>query len=96
MDDNPVKAIEEARSLPSDTPIKGVLYTSLKAGVWLMRGRLSRTNRPSRRALPYFADFYLNRQKAGGFTTTLVMGSRPMLTSNPTRKHLVSEYSKYT
>jgi hypothetical protein len=33
MDDNPIRAIEEARFLPSDTPVKGVRYTSLKAAV---------------------------------------------------------------
>jgi tetratricopeptide (TPR) repeat protein len=38
MDDNPAKAIEEARSLPSDTPVKGVLYTGLKAGVLIDAG----------------------------------------------------------
>ena len=38
MDDNPTKAIEEARSLPSDTPVKGVLYTGLKAGVLIDAG----------------------------------------------------------
>ena len=38
MDDNPAKAIEEARSLPSDTPVKEVLYTGLKAGVLIDAG----------------------------------------------------------
>ena len=38
MDDNPAKAIEEARSLNSDTPVKGVLYTGLKAGVLIDAG----------------------------------------------------------
>jgi|HubBroStandDraft_5_1064220.scaffolds.fasta_scaffold343765_2 tetratricopeptide (TPR) repeat protein len=38
MDDNPAKAIEEARSLPSDKPVKGVLYIGLKAGVLIDAG----------------------------------------------------------
>lgn len=38
MDIDPVRAIEEARSLPSDSPVKGVLYTSLKAAVLIDAG----------------------------------------------------------
>lgn len=38
MDDDPAKAIEEARSLPSDAPVKGLLYTSLKAAVLIDAG----------------------------------------------------------
>lgn len=38
MDDNPVKAIEEARSLPSEVPVKGLHYASLKAGVLIDAG----------------------------------------------------------
>jgi len=42
MDYNPVKAIEEARSLPSDTPVKGLLYASLKASVLIDAGLSAR------------------------------------------------------
>jgi hypothetical protein len=38
MDDDPMKAIQEARSLPSDMPVKGLLYASLKAGVLIDAG----------------------------------------------------------
>lgn len=33
VDHDPAKAIEEARALPSDKPIKGILYSSLKASL---------------------------------------------------------------
>ena len=38
IDSDPQAAIREARALPSDTPIKGVLYTVLKAGVLVDAG----------------------------------------------------------
>ncbi len=50
-DDNPAKAIEEARSLPSDTPAKGILYTGLKACILIDAGfvRQGQTSHPGRR-----------------------------------------------
>ena len=38
IDVDPAGAIEEARSIPSDVPVKGLLYTGLKAGILIDAG----------------------------------------------------------
>lgn len=42
IDSDPAKAIESARALPSAVPVKGVLYTSLKAAVLIDAGACAR------------------------------------------------------
>ena len=38
IDQDPAKAIEEARTLPTDKPVKGIFYTGLKAGILIDAG----------------------------------------------------------
>jgi hypothetical protein len=38
VDDNPLQAISEARQLPSDRPLRGLHYTSLKACILVDAG----------------------------------------------------------
>src|ERR1700686_4449502 len=44
VDDNPAKAIEEARALPSDKPIGGISFTSLKACILIDAGSHAKNN----------------------------------------------------
>lgn len=45
IDSDPALAIQDARALPSDIPVKGVLYTDLKAGVLIDAGACAKDKR---------------------------------------------------
>jgi hypothetical protein len=42
VDRDPAQAVKEARALPSDTPVNGVLFTDLKAAILVDAGSCAR------------------------------------------------------
>jgi tetratricopeptide (TPR) repeat protein len=74
MDDNPMRAIEEARSLPSDTPVKGLLYTSLKASVLIDAGLSARNKESIEEGIDLFRRLLSESPKEASFHYNLANG----------------------
>jgi LA2681-like HEPN len=83
MDDNPMKAIEEARSLPSDTPIKGVLYTSLKAGVLVDAGSSVKDKQAIEEGIALFRRLLSESPKSASFHYNLGNGLMALADQQP-------------
>ena len=70
VDEDPLKALKEARALSSDTPVGGVLYTSLKAGILIDAGSCAKDKQAIEDGIAFFntlvtvnpkqADFHYN------------------------------------
>ncbi len=54
VDDDPAKAIEEARALPSDKPLGGIYFTSLKAGILVDAGSRAKNKEAIEEGLALF------------------------------------------
>ena len=74
LDGNPEKAIEEARSLPSETPVKGLFYTSLKAGVLIDAGSLVKDKQAIEEGIALFRKLLANSPKETSFHYNLGNG----------------------
>ena len=85
MDDDPVKAIEEARSLPSDTPVKGLLYSSLKASVLIDAGLSARNKQSIEEGIDLFRRLLSEFPEEAGLHYNLANGLMALATNNPTQ-----------
>lgn len=74
MDGNPFKAIEEARSLPSDSPVKGLLYTSLKAAVLIDAGSVAKDKQAIEQGIALFRRLLAKSPKEASFHYNLANG----------------------
>ena len=74
MDDNPIRAIEEARVLPSDTPVKGVLYTSLKAAVLIDAGSSAKDKQAIEEGIALFRRLLSESPEGANFHYNLANG----------------------
>jgi tetratricopeptide (TPR) repeat protein len=83
MDNNPAKAIEEARSIPSDTPVRGVLYTSLKAGVLIDAGSSVKDKQAIREGIDLFRKLLAMHPKQSSFHYNLGNGLAALADQNP-------------
>jgi len=83
MDDDPLKAIEEARSLPSDTPVKGLLYTSLKASVLIDAGLSVRNKQAIEEGIDLFRRLVAESPDKASFHYNLANGLMALADQQP-------------
>ena len=83
MDENPAKAIEEARLLPSDTPVGGILYTSLKASVLIDAGSSARNKQAIEEGIDIFRRLVAESPKQASFHYNLANGLMALADQQP-------------
>lgn len=74
MDDDPAKAIEEARLLPSDRRVKGIFYTCLKAGVLIDAGSSAKNKQAIEEGIALFRKLVSESPEEAGFRYNLANG----------------------
>jgi tetratricopeptide (TPR) repeat protein len=83
MDDDPAKAIKEARLLPCDTPVKGILYTSLKASVLIDAGSSARNKQAIEEGIDLFRRLIAELPDEAGFHYNLANGLMALADQQP-------------
>lgn len=83
IDDDPAKAIEEARLLPSDTPVKGILYTSLKAAVLIDAGSSARNKQAIEEGIELFRRLVAQSPDQASFHYNLANGLMALTDQQP-------------
>ena len=74
MDRDPRQAIQEARALSSDTPVGGVLFTGLKAGVLIDAGASAGDKQAIEEGIALFRGLSATRPDEGGYHYNLGNG----------------------
>jgi len=74
MDDDPAKAIEEARLLPSEIRVKGIFYTCLKAGVLIDAGSSAKNKQAIEEGIALFRKLVAESPEEAGFHYNLANG----------------------
>src|SRR6185312_15215008 len=74
MNDDPAKAIEEARLLPSDIRVKGIFYSCLKAGVLVDAGSSAKNKQAIEEGIALFRKLVSESPEEAGFHYNLANG----------------------
>jgi tetratricopeptide (TPR) repeat protein len=74
VDTNPAEAIKEARGLSSDTPVGGVLFTSLKAGILIDAGSCTKDKQAIEEGIALFKRLVTASPKQADFHYNLANG----------------------
>lgn len=74
VDSNPAKAVEEARALPSNKPVGGIYFASLKAGVLVDAGSHAKDKRAIEEGVGLFRKLLAKSPKEAGYHYNLGNG----------------------
>ena len=74
LDEDPAQAIREARALPLDKPVRGVLFTSLKASILVDGGSYAKDEQAIQDGIVLFRELLKKAPKRADFQYNLANG----------------------